>query len=576
MSASVSGDQRRRGLLYATIGVCCFSPDALFTRLANAERSPAVGDQAFAAPCVIVAWKALALGLFNLAAAACLERSCIRLLAGIRPAAKYMLLASLFQAVQQLGFTLSYVLTDPATALLLISLNPLWAALLGWRLLRDALPTRTIIALVLAFLAVLLVFVPILVDREAGQTLLPFDGGRLEQLRFDMPCSNVSHWARADATSWTRFLNQQPGFLRKDVLLEVATPNGTDASLIDQGCQVWSMVWWRSLSLWKAIPEAGLTEAYNTFVVDLGSATSPAPVPMPADENGLTVLLDTPSSSGAFPISSLVETEQVEPFACHAVPRFVEADSASFGPALAQSTGLLRRQILLHELANASPAMNCSVWVRTYWADGRSQVVAQTLYASAYREFVSLFGQNLSRQPASHLPAFATILLDTPLDTEGTTGGGAGPSAIAGDIIAIVTGGSVAAYITVVRRAASACPEARMSASAGIGALLASVVAFGMAAATGVRDPTAGINASAFIPLLLIDSFLLSLGYVMLTLAAGLISGTEVALVFLLQVILAPILVFIGHGPEEIKSPPMLALTPGPQACCVQLILLPL
>ena len=73
--------QRRiRGLIFALMAACCFSPDALLTRLALAQRNVTVVHQPvdgilseegiLGAPCVIAAWKCLALGLFNLLAAA--------------------------------------------------------------------------------------------------------------------------------------------------------------------------------------------------------------------------------------------------------------------------------------------------------------------------------------------------------------------------------------------------------------------------------------------------------------------------------------------------------------------------
>ena len=44
------------------------------------------------------------------------------------------------------GFTLALALTVAARALLLTSLNPLWTALIGWLVLKDRLPRRTIAA----------------------------------------------------------------------------------------------------------------------------------------------------------------------------------------------------------------------------------------------------------------------------------------------------------------------------------------------------------------------------------------------------------------------------------------------
>jgi drug/metabolite transporter (DMT)-like permease len=173
--------QRRiRGLIFALMAACCFSPDALLTRLALAQRNVTVVHQPvdgilseegiLGAPCVIAAWKCLALGLFNLLAAACFESGCKHMVSGLQSGARHVLMASSCQCVQQLGFTLCYVLTDPATALLLVSLNPLWAALLGWRVLNDELPTRTVVCLGLAFGAVGFVVVPPLAGADGFST----------------------------------------------------------------------------------------------------------------------------------------------------------------------------------------------------------------------------------------------------------------------------------------------------------------------------------------------------------------------------------------------------------------------
>lgn len=165
------------------MAACCFSPDALLTRVALAHRNvtrqpqqqevtlqPQIEEGILGAPCVIAAWKCLALGLFNLLGAACFDRGCSGMVSGLRSGARHVLLASSCQCVQQLGFTLCYVLTDPATALLLISLNPLWAALLGWRALNDELPTRTVVCLGLALGAVVFVVAPPLLGADGLAT----------------------------------------------------------------------------------------------------------------------------------------------------------------------------------------------------------------------------------------------------------------------------------------------------------------------------------------------------------------------------------------------------------------------
>jgi drug/metabolite transporter (DMT)-like permease len=316
--------QRRRGLLLALLGTCCFSPDAMMTRLINAQRSPAEQEGSIGAPCVIAAYKSLVLGVLNVLACAFLDGGCSRMLSGLRSGCSHVMVASMFQAVQQLGFTLCYTLTDPATALLLISLNPLWAALLGWFVLHDALPTRTLACLFLACVCVLVVVVPPLVMRGDG----------------------------------------------KNASVVIAVGGGT----------------------------------------------------------------------------------------------------------------------------------------------------------------------------------------------------GRAGEALAGDCVAFITGLSVAAYIIVVRHAASKCPDASMSASAGIGALVASGLASLIAAASGA-PLTQGVHASAFVPLVIVDASSLAVGYVGMTIAPRHINGAEVAMVLLLQVLLAPLLVYFGVG----EAPSHWVVVGGTLLLCVLL-----
>jgi drug/metabolite transporter (DMT)-like permease len=69
-------------------------------------------------------------------------------------------LVSALQSLVIIGFPGAFQLTTAAKALLLISLNPLWAGLLGWRLLGDVLHRRTAIALIAAGASVGFIIVP--------------------------------------------------------------------------------------------------------------------------------------------------------------------------------------------------------------------------------------------------------------------------------------------------------------------------------------------------------------------------------------------------------------------------------
>jgi drug/metabolite transporter (DMT)-like permease len=305
--------QRARGLLFAFLAMLCFSPNALLTRHANTQRMPAEGESALGAPMVVAAWKSLAMGILNLVGAVCLDGGVGKMLNGLRSGPRHVLMASSLQCLQQLGYTVAYVFTDPSTAMLLISLNPLWAGILGWIVLQDALPRRTIGCLAFACFSVLIVFLPQL------------HGGASE---------------------------------------------GTKA---------------------------------------------------------------------------IMKVEDADP--------------------------------------------------------------------------------------------------EQPLTT----------TMIVGDCVALLTGVSVASYITVVRHASNACGDASMGASAGIGALAASLVAFG-AAATAGAPLVDGINPFTFSLLLGICAVFLAVGYVMLALAPRFITGAEVATVMLLQMLLTPMLVYWGMGEKPMQS----------------------
>ena len=118
---------RSRGLLFALIAIFCFSPDALFTRLLAV-----VTPEGTSSTVLILFWKNCIIGVNNLGAAIWLDGGVEPMLAGLASGPSHVAFASLIQCATQIGFTLSFLLCDPATALILVSLNPLWAALLGW------------------------------------------------------------------------------------------------------------------------------------------------------------------------------------------------------------------------------------------------------------------------------------------------------------------------------------------------------------------------------------------------------------------------------------------------------------
>ena len=150
MSNEVS---RPRGVLIALAGVLAVSPDAMLLRWMRSlgASSPDVAVAKYIGIIVIM----LVLGLYRGTGNALVSPP-------------HFLLSAACQLCYQLSFTFCLLLTDAATALLLISLSPLWAALLGAATMREPLPRRTVIALGLSVCSVCLVFIPpILLEVEA-------------------------------------------------------------------------------------------------------------------------------------------------------------------------------------------------------------------------------------------------------------------------------------------------------------------------------------------------------------------------------------------------------------------------
>jgi len=140
---------RARGMAIALAGVLAVSPDAMLLRWMRALGASGP-DVAVAKYLGIIAFMLL-LGSY-------------RGLDGARDSPHHFFASAFCQLGYQLSFTFCLLLTEAAKALLLISLAPLWAALLGVVVLREPLPIHTVIALVLSVGAVGLVFAPRVLD----------------------------------------------------------------------------------------------------------------------------------------------------------------------------------------------------------------------------------------------------------------------------------------------------------------------------------------------------------------------------------------------------------------------------
>ena len=149
---------RTRGILIALGGVLAVSPDAMLLRWMKSlgASSP---DVAVAKYIGIIACMIIIGGSSGLS--------------GARASRKHFLASAAAQTFYQLSFTFCLLLTDAAKALLLISLAPLWAALLGMVVLGESLPRRTSIALIFSVCSVGLVFMPRLVPSLRAPGYVP-------------------------------------------------------------------------------------------------------------------------------------------------------------------------------------------------------------------------------------------------------------------------------------------------------------------------------------------------------------------------------------------------------------------
>lgn len=141
---------RTRGFLIGGAAVFLITPDALLCRLAGANESVAV----------VTFWRSAFICALCCVITSVGHRDVRRLLRLTRDHIRPLLFIGAISSVTSLGFPLSFMMTGSAEALLIISLNPLWAGLIGWWFLDDVLPLRTRLALAGATASIALIFVP--------------------------------------------------------------------------------------------------------------------------------------------------------------------------------------------------------------------------------------------------------------------------------------------------------------------------------------------------------------------------------------------------------------------------------
>jgi len=139
------------GLGIALLGTLGVTPDAALLRLMEALGGVTA---------IITVWRFVIVGVMNTLLAALLQGGVGHLVDGLRTAPCELFVGAAILAVTNVGFVVSLLRVDPAKALLLISLNPLWASVLGYVCLGDAVLPRTALALALSVVCMSIVFVP--------------------------------------------------------------------------------------------------------------------------------------------------------------------------------------------------------------------------------------------------------------------------------------------------------------------------------------------------------------------------------------------------------------------------------
>jgi len=70
----------------------------------------------------------------------------------------------------------------------------------------------------------------------------------IEHLTFEVHADERAHWLAVEGETWSRFLERQPGFVRKEVWVERDDPH-----------RIHALIWWSSEDQWKSIPLDDLT-----------------------------------------------------------------------------------------------------------------------------------------------------------------------------------------------------------------------------------------------------------------------------------------------------------------------------
>jgi uncharacterized protein (TIGR03792 family) len=75
----------------------------------------------------------------------------------------------------------------------------------------------------------------------------------VEFLTFLVPEDDRAAWLDIEEQHWSRFLERQPGFVRKEIWIPEVQLNNDDSATAH--LKVHAVIWWDSLEAWHSIPQ---------------------------------------------------------------------------------------------------------------------------------------------------------------------------------------------------------------------------------------------------------------------------------------------------------------------------------
>jgi len=191
--------KQRKGVIIAVCGTLATTPDAVLLRWAQMSGAKLA---------TILFWKLLIMAGILTTFARCYEQGKSYSALVANPGLSLAIGVSM--AGRSVLLSYAFVYTFAATAVMLFSLHPLWSSVVGWIFLGDALPRRTVVALLLAVVALVVMFWPELSSGSFGSGMMSLGDGM----------------ALATSICMTIYLALARHASRKDPQLSVPTASG--------------------------------------------------------------------------------------------------------------------------------------------------------------------------------------------------------------------------------------------------------------------------------------------------------------------------------------------------------------